>query len=128
MTNSEAIRDLSDAVSTLKERLNYTRDEMVRIETVQARLSETVIATDKKLAVIQEQIKQIREIMEEKDRRRWSVLLAFLGSLLTLVVNIALLFIQEVRNLMEPISVGRCPQWLIGTSRSIRRSRRLNWR
>ena len=66
-THTELIRELYESVTTLKERIENLRRDMDRID----------------------------KALEENERRRWQLLLAFLGSLLTFVVSLVLLYLRK---------------------------------
>ncbi len=92
MTNSDAIRDLTKTVATLEERLDNARKEIERVDTKGKKIYANLIEVDKRLALIEERSAEIRKTSDENDRRRWTVSLALIGSLLTLAANIGLLF------------------------------------
>ncbi|MBA4064558.1 MAG: hypothetical protein C0501_12770 [Isosphaera sp.] len=73
--------------------LNQLRERLVKLEAVLQAVN--VPALLLQLGVLQEQIAELRKWREEADRRRWQVLMLFAGSLLTLLVQVALLAVKK---------------------------------
>lgn len=102
---TELIRDLQVEVTKLVGRLDGLKDEVRRMESLSPgdRLTKLesalgtldISALLVQLGVLQEQIAELRKWREESDRRRWQVALLFGGSLLTLLVQIALLAVKK---------------------------------
>ena len=92
-TNTEAIRDLEQAVAKLLGRMDATGEELGRLRDNHAKTVEGQAQLDKRLTVLEERFADLKKALEESDRRRWALWLAFFGSLLTLLVNVALLLI-----------------------------------
>ncbi len=95
MNNTDVIRDLGKSVSTLEERLNNARAEISRVDLERSKMADLVIVIDKRLVLIEERLSELRKLSEEKDRRRWAVSLAIIGSLLSLAVSLALWFVKK---------------------------------
>lgn len=93
--NTEAIRELERSVWTLLERVDNLRDEVKRIDAQHSKSADTLAAVVTQLAVSEGRLADVVKGLEEKDRKRWAVNLAIVGSFLTLVVNIALLFVRK---------------------------------
>ena len=84
MNNSDVIRDLGKTVSMLEERLNNAREEISRVDGERTRTSELVTALDKKLILI-----------DERDRRRWTVIQALITTLLGLIAGLLLWYLKK---------------------------------
>jgi hypothetical protein len=69
------------------------RDRLTKLESVLGTLDIPALLVQ--IGVLQEQIAELRKWREEADRRRWQVLMLFAGSLLTLLVQIALLAVKK---------------------------------
>jgi predicted nucleic acid-binding Zn-ribbon protein len=89
-TNTDAIRDLEKLAATLQERLDNTREDVRRNrdEIGQFNLAQTE-ATGR-LRLLEEKLLNLRQGVEEADRRRFQFLLLFIGSLITLAINVLL--------------------------------------
>ncbi len=96
MTNSEKmIVELTKQVGILEDRLDAARTAIARIDSECQKVFIITVEIDKRLLIIEDRYAEIRRIGDEKDRRRWMVTLAFIGSLLTLTVNVGLLFLKK---------------------------------
>ncbi len=95
MNNSDVIRDLGKTVSMLEERLNNAREEISRVDGERTRTSELVTALDKKLILIDERIIEIRKLIDERDRRRWTVIQALITTLLGLIAGLLLWYLKK---------------------------------
>ena len=93
-TNSEEIRKLSTTVATLEERLDNTRAENTRLDAERLKLSDLVMSNDRKLAVIEDNVKELKRILEERERRRFMIFLSVFGCLLTLAINLMLTYFR----------------------------------
>jgi hypothetical protein len=81
-------------VATLEERLDNTRAENTRIDAERSKLLEAVILIDRKLAVIEDNVKELKRIVEERERRRFTIFLSVFGCLLTLAINLTLIYFR----------------------------------
>ena len=90
-TNTEAIRKLEESVARLDPLMDMVRDENKRLRDEQARVAESLKQAEVRVAVLETHRAHLEKSLDESDRRRWAVLLAFFGSLLTLVINLILL-------------------------------------
>jgi hypothetical protein len=89
-TNSDAIRDLEHQVAKLIERSDNDRRDFARLDSLISRIAETVDAVRIQAAIFENKHTEFKLVRDEKDRRRWMVWMALVGSLSTLAVNIAL--------------------------------------
>lgn len=89
-TNTEAIRKLEESVARLDPLMDMVRDENKRLRDEQARVAESLKQAEVRVAVLETHRAHLEKSLDESDRR-WAVLLAFFGSLLTLVINLILL-------------------------------------
>ncbi len=95
MTNSEEIRGLVVGVAKLEERAEGFREEIINGNSERAKLTDSLNAIDKRLTVLEDRFAEVRRLVDEKDRRRWTIIVAVIGSVLTLIANIALLFARK---------------------------------
>jgi predicted nucleic acid-binding Zn-ribbon protein len=96
--NEEMIVDLAKNVAILGERLNFERRELERVDTLRSDSAKELFDISRRVAVIEDKLNEFKKTAEENDRRRWMLTLAFIGSLLTLAVNLALIFFRSVRS------------------------------
>ena len=93
MTKTETlIVDLIKTVSTLEEALSNARTEIARLDAERSRLTDAQTEIKSKLAVIEDNVKELKKLAEERERRRWTIILALVGCLLTLAANIGLTY------------------------------------
>lgn len=88
--NSDAIRDLEREVAKIGERSDYDRRDFTRIDAVIAKVAEGFDNLRVRIAVLEARQIDLKNTKDEKDRRRWMVWMAVIGSMLTLAANIAL--------------------------------------
>jgi predicted transcriptional regulator len=88
------IVDLSKSVAILQERLDNERSELKRVDAERLKSAEQFGEIARRLAIIEENVKEFKKIAEERDRRRWTVILAVVGCLLTLAANIGLTYLR----------------------------------
>ena len=94
-TNTEIIRETADTVATLVERVNNIRRDIDRIDGAQTKTVESVTKAATQLTVLEEKFVELKRVLDERDRRRWSIWLAVIASFLTLLVNVILLFVRK---------------------------------
>ena len=94
MTNSEAIRQLEKQVSTLEERRDNARTDIKRVDAERSKAAESLIEIDRRLAIIEENVKDLKRVAEEQDRRRWAILLAVVGCFLSVAANVGLIYFR----------------------------------
>jgi septal ring factor EnvC (AmiA/AmiB activator) len=94
VTNSEEIRKLANTVATLEERLDNTRAELKRVDAERSKSADILIEFGRKQAVLEENVKELKKVAEESGRRRFTLLMAAIGCLLTLAANIILTYLR----------------------------------
>jgi hypothetical protein len=95
MTNSEAIRELEKSTASLIERVDNLQEDGRRDREATQRIAETVRSLENRLLLVEERLAELKKLSEENDRRRWQLALLLLASVLTLIVNIALVFVRK---------------------------------
>lgn len=102
---TELIRELQLEVSRLTEQLSAlkeevrkaelldTRDRLTKLEAMLATLNVPAVLVQ--LGVLQEQLSELKKWREETERRRVQTNMVFLGCILTLVIQIVLVFIKK---------------------------------
>ena len=91
-TNTDLIRELGLNVAILGEQLDQLKAKLESIEAALARTETSLVESQIRLAVQESRQADLKAANDEKDRRRWAVWPALLGSVLTLIVNLALIF------------------------------------
>ena len=94
-TNTDAIRDLERMMAILEERVETILRDFDNLASEQRRTSETTHALDKRVTVLEAQLGEFKKGYDEADRRRWAVWLALLGSMLTVLINVLMLFLRS---------------------------------
>lgn len=93
-TNSELIRELSTAVTTLEERVRTLRREGKRRDAAINRLTESLTALSTRVALLEHQVGELRKTAEEGGRRLWSLLpplvAAVIGGIIALLGQLLL--------------------------------------
>ena len=98
-TNTEIIRDLDRGVAKLDGQVANNREDISLLVASHVKLAEALTKAETRLTVAETRLEEwkktwearfedMKKAQEETDRRRWQVLALFIGSLLTLVVNI----------------------------------------
>jgi hypothetical protein len=90
----KAIQELGLTIATLQERLDNARAEIIRGDSERSKTTASLNEITLKFVVIEENVKELKKIAEEKDRRRWTVVLAAVGCLLTLAANVGLTYFR----------------------------------
>jgi cyclopropane fatty-acyl-phospholipid synthase-like methyltransferase len=91
-TNSEQILDLTISVSSLEERVKVMLRDIEELRAFRERVSEILIS---RVAVLEAQVAELRKQQDENDRRRWMMLLAVIGSVATLVINLVITLLRK---------------------------------
>lgn len=73
-------------LAELKERLNAFRDEVNR-----ANLFDML----RKVAIIEERLAELKRLKEETDRRYWQFHMLFIGGIITLAIQVLILFFKK---------------------------------
>lgn len=91
-TNTEIIRELEKTVAILGDRtrsqLEPLQAELRRLDAAQVKMGDALTETRVKQAATDAKVEELRKTVEEYDRRRWQMLLMFVGSLLALIANV----------------------------------------
>jgi hypothetical protein len=85
-TNTEKIDELTKLVSSIYPRIEFFQRDLDRLSAVK---SET------RIAVLEEKIAKYEKAIQESDRKRWMLTIAFIGSVLTLAGNILITVIRK---------------------------------
>lgn len=94
-TNTDLIRELGINLADLERRADYIEKDLDRLTGNHGKAAETVADLAMRLAVLESKMTDMKAVLDEADRRRWAVWLAAAGSILTMVVNIALLGVRK---------------------------------
>lgn len=89
-TQGQVVHELVKTVAGLDERLNNVRADITRLTETQTRTVESVNQMKTHLAVLDERLAELKRVFEEGLRRRWLIIGAFVGSLLTFLGNLIL--------------------------------------
>jgi septal ring factor EnvC (AmiA/AmiB activator) len=80
-TQGEQIRELWINVATLTERVNNVREDIARVEAAHSRTAAALAELDKKVAVIDERLGELKKGLEEANRRRSALLPPVVGGI-----------------------------------------------
>ena len=83
---ADLIRDLQIETARLTERLTFLRASFDEYNSITIR---------ERLAVVDSQLGEIKKREEERDRQKWQVTILFFGSLLTLALQLTVLFLKK---------------------------------
>ena len=81
-----SVQELQTQMAEIQERVNNFRDEIHR-----ANLFELL----RKVAVLEDRIAELKRLKEETDRRHWQFVLLFVGGIITLAIQLLLLFFKK---------------------------------
>jgi predicted nucleic acid-binding Zn-ribbon protein len=97
----QAILDLWKSMSKLEERVESARSdikdaesEIKGVDERRLKATEALSDLDRRLSVIEDNIKELRRTAEERGRRQWTIILAVIGCLLTLAANLGLAYFR----------------------------------
>jgi hypothetical protein len=93
--HSDLIRELQSALDTLSSQMRVREGDRERLLNDQLRIQNDVHELRVKIAVLEESLGEFKRRSEESERRRWMVLVAFVGSLLALANGLVLLFVRR---------------------------------
>ncbi len=85
-TNTDLIRDLQVEVANLRAELTSQKVLVDHIKFVEMR---------ERLAVVEHTLAELKKQKEEADRRLWQFIVLFVGGLITLAINFALVFVRK---------------------------------
>ena len=94
-THSDLIRELDRSVAGLEERANGLRRDIDRVEKAHEAAGKVLGQNEARVAVLEDQAAESKRIREEDGRRRWTLVMAVVGSILALVANIILTLIRK---------------------------------
>ena len=80
-TQGEQIRELWGNVTTLTERVDTLRREFGRVDAAQQATATALAELDKKVAVLDERLGELKKIVEEAKRKRFALLPPLVGGL-----------------------------------------------
>ena len=83
---TEQVRELKTQIAVLNETVRVLSERLQDAHIVE------MVA---KIAVLESQVAELKEREKENDRRRWQMNLLLIGSMLTLAVQVALLFVRK---------------------------------
>lgn len=93
--DAESIRPLQQTVAELITRLDHVREEARRLRDEHTEVVRKSNELDKRVAVLESQVCEIKKRLEERDKKAWALWLILVGSLMTLVVNVVLLLLGK---------------------------------
>lgn len=98
-TNTEQIRLLTVEVATLHERVSGIRGEVDKLASHHQRMADSLAGLLARVAVVEQQVGDLRKTGEEGSRRWWSLwpalIGAMIGSILTFMGNLLLQRLRE---------------------------------
>lgn len=94
-TNSDAIRDLEREVARLIERSDNDRHKFAQLVDLIARITDDRDDLRTRVALLEAKQADLKAVQDEKDRRRWTIWVAVVGSVLALIGNVALIVFKK---------------------------------
>jgi len=95
-TNIELIHENSSRIATLMERSdNIQRDIADRNEPRILEVANRAHGLEVRISVLEERIAELKKGTEEGDRKQWRVVVAGIAAVLSLIVNLVILFIKK---------------------------------
>lgn len=94
-TNTDLIRELGVNFAVLGEQVDQLKAKLEACGATQAKSDDFLVDARTRLAVLESKVSDLKAVQDEKDRRRWTIWLAVLGSFLALAVNVALIFLKR---------------------------------
>lgn len=85
-STAELIRRLDVELAVLRSEFDGLREQISRTELAQIR---------ERLAVVEHTLAELKKQKEEADRRLWQFTVLFVGGLITLAINFALVFVRK---------------------------------
>ncbi len=89
-TNTELILEIRDTAANLDVRMKQLEQQVRESEEQWQRKFDLLTEIDKRLAVLQSKFDELQKTQDKWDNQRWMVMMALLGSFLTLVVNVVI--------------------------------------
>jgi hypothetical protein len=83
---TELIRDLQVEIARLTERQTLFQTLLDVAD---------LVAIRERVSVVESQLAELRKREEENDRKRWQLTFLFIGSLLTLAIQVTILFLKK---------------------------------
>lgn len=94
-TNSDSIRDLEREVAKLIERTDNDQRTFARLEDLIARITDDRDDLRTRVALLEAKQAALKAAQDEKDRRRWTIWVAVVGSVLALIGNVAMILFKR---------------------------------
>ena len=94
-TNTDLVRELTVDYAVMALRVDQFEQQIIRLDSSLGRADDSLDEARVRLAVVESQLTDLKAAHDEKDRRRWAIWLAVVGSILTLAVNIALVYLKK---------------------------------
>jgi hypothetical protein len=94
-THTELIRELTVTVTTLVERVDNARAEIVRVDSAHSRTADTLAAIATQVPVLEERLGEVKKLLEERGREQRLAAVAFAGCLLTFIGNLVIWLLRK---------------------------------
>jgi predicted nucleic acid-binding Zn-ribbon protein len=94
-TNTERIDDLSSLAATLTERVDNTREDVVRLEAANTRATEALSEVSTQITRLEHQVGDLRKAAELSGKRWWSLLLVLVGAVIGGMLTILAQYLQR---------------------------------
>lgn len=94
-TNSDAIRELEKMVAVLNHRMDRAEEDIKRFRDDHAKNVETTADCQARMSSTEKKCADLEKTLDEINQKRWQLALIFLGSILSLLGNIALYFARK---------------------------------
>ena len=99
-TTTDIIRKLGESVSALFAQVEHGKEGLSRVEAAQEKTTDAVQELRTQLAVIRERVDELKKVIEESGRRKFSlgqgVLCAVLGAVIALAGQIAVMYLKAL--------------------------------
>lgn len=94
-TNTDAIRELEKMVAVLNHRMDRAEEDVKRFRDDHSKITESATGLLTRMSLTEDKCTELKKTLDEINQKRWQLALIFLGSILSLLGNIALFFARK---------------------------------
>ena len=94
-TSTDLIREIGINLAILAERMHGLEAKVSILSVANAKAEDALTDMQVRLALAESKVNDLKTVQDEKDRRRWTIWVAVVGSVLALLANVALIVFKK---------------------------------
>ena len=94
-TSTDLIREIGINLAILAERVHGLEAKVSILSAANSKAEDALTEMQVRLALAEAKVADLKAVQDEKDRRRWTIWVAVVGSVLALIGNVAIIVFKK---------------------------------